>query len=280
MLWILLVLFYGINKGVRDGLKKLAMQKSSLMEVLLLHSALTFLFTVPFSRAVFSIPASFYGLIFLKSFIIFLAWIFSFVAIEKMPLSYCGVMDLSRVVFSTVIGMVILGEPMHTNNLIGLILVLGGLFLVNLRRNETSGQGDTKYVFLMLAACFLNAVSAMMDKLYTVWVTPGQLQFWYMFYMTALYVVYTLATRTKIRLSQLKTNPYLWILSILFVLADRALFIANKDPASQMTVMTLIKQSSVLVTVLFGKMIFHEKKIGFKLVCSLVILIGIAITLL
>ena len=117
-----------------------------------------------------------------------------------------------------------------------------------------------------------------MDKIYTKDVTPGQLQFWYMFFMVALYIIYVIATQTKVRFSVLKNNIWIWILSVLFVLADRALFIANSMEGSQVTIMTLIKQSSVIVTILFGKFVFKEKNILFKLLCSAIIIVGIMIS--
>ena len=280
-IWILLVLFYGLSKGVRDGLKKLSMEKSSLMEVLLFHSLLAFIFTVPFTRDVFGIPPLFYLLIFLKSFVIFLAWIFSFKSINKMPLSYFGIMDMSRVVFSTCLGLFLLGETMDIPNIIGLVLVLAGLFLVNIRKNSPVNEdASKKYVWLTLLSCLLNAMSGTMDKIYTKYVTPGQLQFWYMFFMVALYIIYVITTKTHVSVSALSSNIWIWILSILFVLADRALFVANSMEGSQVTVMTLIKQSSVIVTILFGKYIFKEKNILFKLLCSLIIIAGIGISLL
>ena len=279
-LWILLVLFYGISKGVRDGLKKLSMEKSSLMEVLLFHSLLAFLFTVPFSKDIFAMPPAFYGLIFLKSFVIFLAWIFSFKSINKMPLSYFGIMDMSRVVFSTLFGLFLVRETMGIPNIVGLLFVLAGLFLVNLHKSApTNDNTSRKYVLLTLLSCLLNAMSGAMDKVYTKYVTPGQLQFWYMFFMVALYIIYVIATKTPVRVSVLKSNAWIWILSILFVLADRALFVANSMEGSKITIMTLIKQSSVLVTILFGKFIFKEKHILYKLLCSLLIIVGIMISL-
>ena len=279
-LWILLVLFYGISKGVRDGLKKLSMKDSSLMEVLLFHSLLAFLFTVPFSKDIFSMPTVFYFLIFLKSFVIFLAWIFSFRSLNKMPLSYFGIMDMSRVVFSTCLGLFLLGETMDIPNIVGLLLVLLGLFMVNIKKKSADNENtNKKYVFLTLLACLLNALSGTMDKIYTKYVTPGQLQFWYMFFMVVLYIIYVLATHTPVRLSVLRTNIWIWVLSILFVAADRALFVANSMEASQVTVMTLIKQSSVIVTILFGKFIFKEQRIMYRLFCSLIILAGIAVSL-
>lgn len=43
--------------------------------------------------------------------------------------------------------------------------------------------------------------------------------------------------------------------------------------------MTVIKQSSVIVTVLTGWLVFKEKHILYKLMCTLIVLAGIFVTL-
>ncbi|MBQ1183487.1 MAG: hypothetical protein IIX60_03485, partial [Clostridia bacterium] len=75
----------------------------------------------------------------------------------------------------------------------------------------------------------------------------------------------------------LKTNYWIVVLSILFVAADRALFIANADPESEVTVMTLIKQSSVVITVLSGKLFFKEKHILKRAICAGIVIAGIVV---
>lgn len=83
---------------------------------------------------------------------------------------------------------------------------------------------------------------------------------------------------TKTKLSRdIWKNGWIWLLSILFVAADKALFIANGMEGSQITVMTLLKQSGCVVTILAGKFIFKEKKTGYKLFCAAIIVLGIVI---
>ena len=68
-------------------------------------------------------------------------------------------------------------------------------------------------------------------------------------------------------------------MSLSLVFGDRLLFLANASPESQVTVMTVIKQSSVIVTILTGWIFFKEKNILFKLMCALIILCGIFISI-
>jgi drug/metabolite transporter (DMT)-like permease len=111
--------------------------------------------------------------------------------------------------------------------------------------------------------------------------TSGQVQFWFMLFLTIFYFIFLIASQGRnINIKTVVKNKYLWILSIIFVIGDRALFIANAHPESQVTIMTLIKQSTVFVTVLLGRLVFKEKNIKYKLICAFIVISGILISLL
>ena len=287
MWWIFLVLFYGVLKGVREVVKKKAMAKSSVMEVLFFYTFLAFVFVIPQAKDAGGMEPEFYFYIALKSFVIFLAWIFGFKALKKMPISLYGVLDLSRVLFATCLGVFALGEVLGVTQVLGLLLVSAGLLLLKykpgfLRKKKEAGEVQKEekvqviYVVAAFASCMLNAFSGFMDKVLMKDVTSSQLQFWYMLFLVSYYGIYMLVTRTRVSKSVWK-NGWIWLLAILFVMADKALFIANGMEASKVTVMTLLKQSGCVVTILAGKFIFKEKNVGYKLFCAAVIVLGIVI---
>lgn len=280
---MLLVLLYGVLKGVREVVKKKALTKNTVMEVLFFYTLLAFLFVVPDAKNAMGMEPKYYFYVALKSFVIFLAWIFSFKAIDKMPISIYGILDLSRVLFATLLGVFVLQEVLGVYQMIGLILVSAGLILLKFRPgtagNRQKEDIQVVYVLFAFASCILNAVSGLMDKLLMREISSSQLQFWYMLFLVSYYGIYLVVTRTRISRSVLK-NGWIWLLSILFVIADRALFIANGMEGSRVTVMTLIKQSGCVVTILAGKFIFKEKNIGYKLFCAAVIVAGIVISVL
>ncbi len=305
-MWIYLVLLYGILKGVRDVVKKKALKKSTVMEVLFIYTFLGFLFVAPDYKNAMGMEGKYYLWVVLKSFVIFLAWICSFMAIDKMPISLYGLLDLSRVLFATFLGTFVLGERPGKMQLLGLLLVSSGLLLLkyrppflkrlfdkdgetSLRNDQGKAQKDrgkelkdggdsvrSVYVLLAFASCMLNAVSGLLDKILMKDINDSQLQFWYMLFLMAFYGIYLLVTRTPLRASAWK-NGWIWLLSIFFIIADRALFMANGMEESKITVMTLIKQSGCIVTILAGKYIFGEKNISYKLFCAAVIIAGIVI---
>ena len=279
-MWIALVCLYGVIKGMRDVIKKKAMERSSAVEVLFFYTLFSFVLTVPTAGDAFGIDYGYMWLIAVKSLVIFIAWICGFNAIKRLPVGLYGVMDMARVLISTAIGVVILGEAVTVNKTVGMLLVIIGLVLVNLRQGKGGGE-RTKGVYIALVAvsCIGNAVSGALDKVLMSGdhMTSGQLQFWYMLFLTVLYFGYILATRTKIDWKNSFKNYWIIILSVLFVIGDRALFIANSDPNSTVVTMTLIKQCSVLVTIIGGRLMFKEKRTLYKIACALVVIAGIVI---
>lgn len=292
MEWILLTLTYGLLKGVRDIVKKESLKKSSSVEVLFFYTLFAFLFCIPASKDILSVDTSYLPYVFIKSFVIFLAWILSFRAIKDLPLSVYGILDLSRVLFATSLGIFVLGEPTTRNQIIGLILVALGLIFLKRRKNEANENIRPIIVVMALVSCMLNAVSGFLDKVLTQYITPSQLQFYYMFYLTLLYLAYLIVDTVildvilprrhvivsqKINIIGAVKNYWIWILAILFVIADKALFVANANPDSRITIMTLVKQSGCVVSILAGKFIYKEKNMLHKFICAAVIITGIVI---
>lgn len=317
MTWVLLVLAYGLIKGMREVLKKKALEKNTTLEVLFLYTLLSFIFVLPEIRGAFHEEVSTLIVVALKSLAIFLAWIFSFNSIRFIPISLYGILDLSRVLFATLFGVLVMKETLGTSQLLGLFLVALGLLLLKAEPHKKIEKKDDKnipaiHVFLLFFSCMLNSVSGILDKVLMTFtsISDGHLQFWYMLFLVIYYSLYVIATlvinhrRTTpasealsstssdfsasekasnpvtsvFNLKSAIKNPWIWLLAILFVIADRCLFIANADPDSKVTIMTLIKQSCCFVTILAGKFIFHEKKILHKFLCACVIVAGIVVS--
>ena len=279
-MWIWLVLLYGVLKGTREICKKKALETCTSIEVLLIYSLVSFVMVCPDAPRAMGMEPRFYLYVAFKSFVIFIAWICSFKAIKHLPLSLYGVLDLSRVLFATLLGVTVIGEVMGPLNIIGLILVGGGLLMLKFKPGQATKTEESPapiIVIMALVSCLLNAVSALMDKILTRDITSSQLQFWYMLFLCIFYGIYALFAHSEVNFKRALTNKWIWILAIMFVIADRALFIANSMEESQIMVMTLIKQAGCIVTILAGKFIFKEKNTGYKFICAAVIIVGIVL---
>ena len=279
MVWIILVLIYGISKGLREVFKKKALETSTTIEVLFLYTFISFLLVSVEIRNAFGVPAGTLGLIAVKSLIIFIAWIAGFTAVKNMPVGVYGLLDQMRLIFAMLLGVLVLHEHMGPGQIIGLVLVLAGLLLLRLWNSKKDEEKKTsvKYVIFVVISCFFNALSGMLDKILMSGddLTDGQLQFWYMLFLVIYYLLYIIIKRPGIRWKESVKNGWIWVLAILFVVADRCLFIANGYPESKVTVMTLIKQSSCIVTILGGRLFFKEEGLLHKLACAALVFAGI-----
>jgi len=280
-LWILFIFIYAFLKGSREGLKKSALKKSSANEILFFYTLIGLILVLPFSGTAFELEPFYIFLVFIKSAVVCTAWLFSFVALKSMTVSLYGIMDPSRMVFSTLMGVFLLNEVLTAQKVIGMALVVTGLIMVNLKKTASSKPLTFTVLCAALANCFFNAVSGTMDKVLMQYMNSSQLQFWFMLFMTLIYGAILIIKKEKISVKSVKTNYMIPLMSISLILGDRLLFEANRSPLSQITLMTVIKQSAVIVTVLMGYFVFKEKEnFLYKLMCTVIVLSGIFTALL
>ena len=68
-------------------------------------------------------------------------------AVKKLSVSFYSVMDLSRVIFSTLMGVLFLNESLTVKGIISLILVITGLYLANMKKEETEHSVPSFFAF-------------------------------------------------------------------------------------------------------------------------------------
>ena len=292
-LWVILILIYGTFKGLREGLKKKAMETNSVVEVLFFYTLFAFLMTIPMSISadLFDVSLKYHLVLLVKSGIIFAAWLCALNSIKRMPLSIYSVIDMGRIISAILLGVILLDESLGVYQILGICLVVIGITLVNFKTKEGTEEKASKKVIILIAISgLLNSISSVMDK----WllskepnrflfgdeiIETAQLQFWYMLYLVAFYGAYILIKREKIDVVKCVKCPWIWLLSLLFVVADKCLFIANSDPNSTVVVMTLVKQSSVLVTIGMGWLVYKEKNILWRIACAVLVIGGIMLSI-
>ena len=278
-IWIIFIIIFGVLKGLREPIKKKVLESVNVFTSLFVYTFIGFLMTLPTAKSVFDLTPYVSALIVAKSTVIFFAWMLTFVAIKKVPLGIYGITDMSRVIFSSLMGILFLGEGLTLRGIISLILVAGGLYLANKKHSDDTNTYSSKYTWMIMLSCFLNAVSGTLDKVImsTGEVTSSALQFWFMLLLSALYLGYIMIKKENFEIRKAIKNPWIYVLSLLLILGDRALFIANSDPESKVTIMTLIKQCSAVVTIIMGRLLYKEKNTLKNLLCAGLIIGGIAL---
>lgn len=281
-IWIIYILLYGILRGTRDPIKKSVLKRTNVMTALFTYTFLGFIMTAVTSHGVFNVTPYFLFLVFIKSAALFAGWLLSFAAIEKIPVSIYSLTDMSRVIFATLMGIVFFGDSVTLRGMASLLLIAAGLYFANSKKSRESEHYSIKYIGFAVLSCLLNAVSETLDKyiMSSFDVTSSALQFWLMGILAFMYFAYILIKKVDFRIKEAVRDPWIYVLSFSLVLGDRLLFIANSDPESTVTIMTLVKQSSAVISILIGKFVFKEKNILKKLVCAAVIIAGIMLAVL
>ena len=70
----------------------------------------------------------------------------------------------------------------------------------------------------------------------------------------------------KTNWSKLKTNYWIPVEALCLVIGDKSLFLANSNIDSKVIVMMMIKQLSLIITIILGKILFKEKDIVKKII--------------
>ena len=273
--WVLLVLGYGILNGFYNIIQKKAVENNSAIEVLVMFTTFSLILVLPNIGKDILIESKYLLIIFLKSTVIFIAWILAFKAIKNLNVSTYGVINMSKILFSTLLGIIFLSEILLTNQVIGMMIIILGLLLLNIKKTSDKIKSETKSIIFVLIACFLNSSSALIDKIIMHSINSTQLQFWFILFLALWYWTYVLLSKEKIDIKKTLKNRWIYILSIVFVLGDMMLFAANGITESTVSSMSLIKQISVVVTIVIGGLMFKEKNIMYKLICAAIIFLGI-----
>ena len=213
--WIIFIILYGVLKGSREPIKKRILKDVNVLTSLFMYTFIGFLMAVPTAAGIFDVPPRMFGWILVKSASIFFAWILSFTVLKKLPISTYGVTDMSRVIFSTLMGVIFLHESLTVKGVCSLLLVVTGLYLANRKSTESKEGYQARHIWLLFLSCFLNGVSGTLDKyiMASGSVTSSALQFWFMLTLALMYLGYILVKKEKLELKKALANPWIYVLS-------------------------------------------------------------------
>ena len=95
--------------------------------------------------------------------------------------------------------------------------------------------------------------------------------------MTICYFIIFVIKQQTNNIKETLSNYWIILAAILLTVGDRLLFVANSNPDSKVSIMTILKQLSTIELLILGKIMFKENNILKKLACLSLIFIGIII---
>jgi len=290
-MWLLLAFLSAALLGFYDVFKKQSLRDNAVLPVLFLNTVFSSLIFLPFillsvfaphvlGGTMFNVPVvgwEVHKFIIVKSFIVLSSWIFGYFGMKHLPLTIVGPINATRPVIVLVGAMLIFGERLNLYQWIGVMLaVLSFLMLSRSGKKEGIDFKHNKWILFIILAAMTGAVSGLYDKYLMTFLNPMVVQSWYnvyqMFIMCPILILLWYPHRKG-------STKFRWDWSIIFIsiflsAADFAYFYALSYPDSMISIVSMVRRGSVVVSFLFGALFFREKNLKSKAVDLILVLIG------
>ena len=290
-MWLAFALVSALFLGLYDVAKKQSLKENAVIPVLWFNTLFCSLLMLPFTLlsaktglldgSIFYVPTAgweMHRLLMLKAFIVLGSWIFVYFGMKHLPITLFGPINATRPIIVLLGGLLLFGERLNLYQWIGVIIAVISFYLLSLSgKKEGIDFVKNKWVFCVVMATILGAVSALFDKYLLGRFNNMFVQAWSNFYQLALMTVilFTLWWPTRGH-----TTPFQWKWPIIFIavfltLADYAYFVSLAQSASMVSIVSMIRRSSVIVSFLCGALLFHEKNLKSKVIDLLLVLLGL-----
>ncbi len=290
-MWLIFSFISASLLGLYDVTKKVSLRDNAVEPVLWFNTLFSTLIFLPlilsaeskagwFDGTIFSIPegdATSHMLVALKSFIVLSSWIFGYYGIKHLPITIVGPINATRPVMVLLGAMVVFGERLNMLQWIGVSLSAVSLFLLS-RSGKREGVDfrHNRWIACIAVAALLGAISGLYDRYIMQSLNPLFVQSWYNVYQLGLMTILT----AIIWLPKRNSSPrFRWswaipMISILISMADFAYFYALCNDEAMISIVSMIRRGSVIVSFACGAIIFHEKNLRAKALDLALIIVG------
>lgn len=283
-MWILLAILSAVMLGMYDVAKKQALRRNGVLDVLLAATALSTLFVSPFFRIG---PPEDHIRLMLKAVLVTLSWVSGMRGLKLLPLTTVSTIKGSRPVFVVLFSMLLLGEKLAPLQWAGVLTVISALFLLGRTgRDDAPVQARRSGFFWMGVSVLSGVASALYDKHIMTAMEPLFVQSWTNLYITALLFLLILIRRCA-GAREVKTGLFagfrwdwtLLLVALLITGADALYFFSLKVPGAMLSIISVIRRASVLVTFACGALLFREKGLKAKTFNMLLLAAGVVMLL-
>ena len=295
-MWLLLAFVSATLLGFYDTSKKAALKDNAVLPVLFLNTLFSTIIFSPFILDVIvgndwfantSLETAAYQgdgnmlkahlLVVVKAVIVLTSWIAGYFGIKHIPITIVGPINATRPVMVLVGAMLLFGERLNLCQWIGVLLSMLSIYLMSRSsKKENIDFVRNKWMWCVAIGTIMGAVSALYDKFIMTELNPLFVQSWFNLYqfimMFIILMIVWYPTREK-------TTRFHWswaipLIAIFVGAADFSYFNALSMEDSMISVVSLIRRGSVLISFACGVLIFKERNLKAKIVDLLLILIG------
>lgn len=294
-MWLSFAFLSAVLLGFYDSCKKQALGGNAVIPVLFLNTLFCSLIFVPFIVLSYCSPVldgsifkvADYGgwavqkWILLKSVIVLSSWTLGYYGMKYLPLTIVGPINATRPVLVLLGAMLIFGEKLNCLQWTGVLLAVVSFFMLS-RSGKKEGIDfeHNVWIYAVVGAAILGAVSGLYDKFL---MNPNGLaldkmavQSWYNIYQCGMMGVMMMLIWYP---NRRKTTQFRWKWSIIFIsiflsVADFVYLYALSMPGAMISIVSMVRRGSVIVSFLFAAIVFKEKNLRSKALDLALVLLG------
>lgn len=292
-MWLLLAFVSATLLGFYDTSKKAALKDNAVLPVLFLNTLFSTLLFSPFILDGMVGHGWFEGtsfdtaadagnlkahlLVIVKAIIVLTSWIAGYFGIKHIPITIVGPINATRPVMVLVGAMLFFGERLNLCQWIGVLLSILSIFLMSRSsKKENIDFVRNKWMWCVAIGTIMGAVSGLYDKFIMTQLSPIFVQSWFNLYQFIMMFIILMLVWYPTRK---KTTKFHWswaipLIALFVAAADFSYFNALSMPESMISVVSLIRRGSVLISFVCGVIIFKERNLKAKILDLLLILIG------
>ena len=296
-MWLILAFLSAALLGFYDSFKKKALQGNAVIPVLFLNTVFSSLIFAPFIVLSYSSSVLDSSLvhvasggwechkyILLKSCIVLSSWLAGYFGMKHLPLTIVGPINATRPVMVLVGALLVFGEQLNVWQWTGVMLaVVSFLMLSRSGQKEGIDFKHNKWIACIVVAAILGAVSGLYDKYLMASPADGgvgldkmMVQSWYNIYQMIMMGIMLLVLWMPARKH---TTPFRWDwtiigISLFLSAADFVYLYSLSLPGAMISIVSMVRRGSVIVSFLFGAIFFHEKNLKSKAVDLALVLLG------
>lgn len=284
-MWLAFAFLSAALLGFYDVCKKHSLRDNAVIPILFLNTLFCSLIFLPLA---FQTPFGGWEVqryILLKSCIVLSSWLLGYIGIKHLPITIVGPINATRPVMVLVGALLIFGERLNLWQWLGVLLAILSFYLLS-RSGKKEGIDfrHNRWIICTVGAAILGAISGLYDK-YLMAADGGlglprlTVQCWYNFYQTLMMGAMLLMLWWPKRS---ESTPFSWRWSILFIsiflsLADYVYFYSLSLDGALISVVSMVRRSSVLVSFMLGALLFHEKNLRSKAIDLALVLLSMVL---
>lgn len=297
MIWMFFALISAVLLGLYEICKKKALNGNAVVPVLLLNTFFSTMLFLPlylFSQIgfidenafVYVAPQSWeqHGYIFIKSSLVLLSWIFAYFGLKHLPITIVAPINAMRPVGVLLGAITIFGEKLSLMQWIGVVLAIISFYMLS-RSGKKEGIDfrKNKWIAFVVLANVVGALCGLYDKFLMAKPVDGgigvgflSVLVWYNFYqlllMSMIFLIFRMFKKEEIR-------GFYWKKEIVFIslflsAAEITYFMSFGFEGVMISIVSLIRRCSVVISFVFGAWLFREKNIKSKARDLILILIS------